>query len=136
MAYSTPESRRHLITIISGIVIGAVDANIYKVWFQNGKEIDCNSCKFKVLSNEDIPPSLRPSDSINDDDDTDSESISLDAFPFRNKVDDNDLEDDNEDDAPPESQDTVPNVNIANIEGLPDNDTSSLSYFEKLARLR
>ena len=64
MAFSTPQSRRHSKTSISGIVIGAVDANIYKVRFQNGKDIECNLCKLKVIPNEDIPPSLHPLNSI------------------------------------------------------------------------
>ena len=140
MAFSTLQSRLRSKTIISGIIIGAVDANVYKVRFQNGKEIECDSCKLKVFSNEYIPPSFRQSNSINDDNDTDSESVSQDASAGRNQDDDDDddddVEDDNEDDAPPNSQDPVPDVAIANVDETPDVDTSTLSYFEKLARLR
>ena len=70
MAFATLQSRRCSKIVINGVIISAVDANVYKVRFQSGEEHECNSCKLKVLSKEDIPPSLRPSNNINDDNDT------------------------------------------------------------------
>ena len=70
MAFATPQSRCRSKTVINGVIISAVDANLYKVRFQNGEEHECESCKLKVLPEEDIPPSLRPSNNINDDNDT------------------------------------------------------------------
>ena len=71
LTYATPQSRRKSKSFIYGKIVKATGPNLYEVHFQDGSVQQCESCKLKVARSEDIPPTLRPSNSVSDDNDYD-----------------------------------------------------------------
>ena len=68
LTYATPQAKRKSKSIIMGTVIAATGSKMYKVRFENGFETETESCKLKVIREEDIPPTLRVSSDENDSD--------------------------------------------------------------------
>lgn len=145
MTYATPQSKRRSKSIIMGKVIAATGSNMYKILFENGLETDVESCKLKVVREEDIPPTLRHS---NNDDDSDNDEESFAESPSVTGIPDSRTnisvpEDDlpveeEEEEQGPESQDTHATLFSVSTENNDEEPTDDLplSYTEKLIAAR
>ena len=136
MTYATPESKRRSKSIIMGTVVCATGPNIYKIRFETGLETDVESCKLKVVQEEDIPPTLRPSTHEDDsdiDDDSCAVSPSVAGIPNSRTEDYVPIQENEEESEGPESQDTQGTLVSNESESNDDNaEDLPLSYHEKL----
>ena len=139
MTLATPQSKRRSKSIIVGKVLCAVGPNMYKVRFITGEEIDCESCKLKVISGEDVPPSLRPATSeVNSDVSSVSDDDGIINDPSEEEEEEMDASSDNSGNE--NSQDTIEsNLRSSSNDENNDNDSpddEELTYQEKLMAAR
>ena len=72
LAYANPTSKRKSATSIVGKVLHSIGQHMYLVRFENGQDIECKSCKLKVVPKDKIPPSMRPSSDVTESSSTSS----------------------------------------------------------------
>ena len=64
MEYSSPQLKRRYASIVFGRVIESAGLHEHKVLFANSEVKTCKSCKLRIVPDNEIPPSLRPSAEI------------------------------------------------------------------------
>ena len=150
LTYATPQSRRKSKSFLYGKIIKATGPNIHEVLFQDGSKQICESCKLKIAHPEDIPPTLRPSNSVSDGNESDIDPDAIDNDERIEAAREGEDDEESLPEDPPESQDTVDTVDssMSNVsEGMSNvsegstttndtEDTAELSYHEKLALAR
>ena len=64
LTFSTPQAKRKSKSMLIGKILAPVGLHMHKVRFIDGTEEVCNSCKLKIVPPHEIPPSLRPSQDV------------------------------------------------------------------------
>ena len=132
MTFAHPQAKRRSKSMILGKVINAAGPNKYNIRFINGLETEVESCKLKVLSDEDVER-LRRSNDENDDESCLSDHDSSNVSNVTASSDDEEPVDMNENSqsSVETNGSTVENSNDEEQEEMP-----SISYHEKLMAAR